>query len=254
MQIDIYFPQITTSSRSDPDTHRSSSRLETSATCLLQCLHPQRMKNLKEICCRRNLDDSSEFLPLDGTEAMEPNPSRAHSSGFTHEGRGKVRMHPKQSDLSQPHPFYLTVYIRNFTQMKSSTQDFDLSDLNTIAEKIGKEKCEGMIIINKKSYIYILTVLPLSYICVLHPGITILQNSRVLRELCEMSNCFMVMKTKWTCKIKDYGRLLAQCTLSGHASKRKGKGIQSCQLQNVGCITEVRTVPIRFFFGSEYRV
>lgn len=131
---------------------------------------------------------------------------------------------------------------------RSSTQYFDLSYWKVFAEKIENEKCGGIITMNKKSYVCILRVPPLPYMCVLHPGTVILQNSRVLRELCDLSNCHMSIK--WTCKIKNYWRLLLQFSLYKNVSKKRWNGIQSPQSQKVSRTFEVRTVPVRFF-GSQ---
>lgn len=106
----------------------------------------------------------------------------------------------------------------------------------------------------KNNYACILKVPPLSETRLLQPGFIILQSSRMVPELCELSNSLMGIRTKWTCKIKDSGRLLAQCPLAGHASRGKENGIRIRHSQKVGCTAVVRTLFISSFFGPQNEV
>ena len=175
--------------------------------------------------------------------------SRIEPMGLPNENDGRQTM-PKSSSTPIATPRSLSPSFQKIkcdSRRSLTVQEYKRSELQTFAERLEKAKCGGSITVGKNNYVCILKVPPLSETCVLHPGVIVLQSSRMLRELCELLNSLMGIRTKWTCKIKDSGRLLEQCSTAGRVSMGRGNGIRSRHSQKVGCTAVARTLSISSF-------
>ena len=106
-----------------------------------------------------------------------------------------------------------------------SISDYDRY-LHELGDVLQSQDCGGYIKSEQDIVVYIYrlpTSCPVDFIV---PGVLLLENSKLLRGLCEMSDLARGFSSKWNCKKKGDRRLFASCTYSGSPSKSRSKGIR----------------------------